>query len=207
MLLTVLQSSFSDALSKVIFLFHPEIGVVQYAFARGLIQLVLLAILINKDVKYILYGCIDRKYIPSLIMRVFMGNLTFFLMTISLKYLPLLVTSIVVNSANLMTVLLGAMILGERITKAEMACLFVAFLGVYVLFSEKTSNKGRDQNIDTFHLLLLCLIPFLIAMQNVLLRHMRGFHQYTVASYITLGSVCVSGVGSLLSANSPALSE
>ena len=167
----------------------------------------LLAILINKDAKYILYGCIDRKYIPSLIMRVIMGNLTFFLMTISLKYLPLLITSIVVNSSNLMTVLLGAMILGERITKAEMACLSVAFVGVYVLFSEKTSNKQRDQNIDTFHLLLLCLIPFMIALQNVLLRHMRGFHQYTVASYITLGCVIVSGVGSLVNTKSPALTE
>lgn len=60
--------------------------------------MVLLAILINKDAKYILYGCIERKYVPALIMRVVMGNLNYFLMMISLKYLPLLITTIVVNS-------------------------------------------------------------------------------------------------------------
>lgn len=108
-----------------------------------------------------------------------------------------------------MTVLLGALILGERITKAEIACLFMAFVGVFVLFSEKTSKRSTsDANIDPFHLLILCFVPIMIALQNVLLRHMRGFHTYSVASYITILSTLVSGVGSLMGpSDRPALSE
>ena len=76
-----------------------------------------------------------------------------------------------------MTVLLGSVMLGERITKYELGCLLLAFSGVYILFSEKTSSKSNtNDNIDTFYLLILFLVPIMVAFQNVLLRHMRGFH-------------------------------
>lgn len=104
-------------------------------------------------------------------MRIIMGNLTFYLMVISLKNLPLLITTIVSNTAPLMTVLFGAVLLGERITKQEMGCLLLAFLGIYMLFSEKSATKStEDSSINVFYLLILLMVPIMVGLQNVLLR-------------------------------------
>jgi drug/metabolite transporter (DMT)-like permease len=50
----------------------------------------------------------------------------------------------------LFTSLLGFIFLKERITKAEILCLFLAFFGVYILlFNGKTAQeeKGSKSNI------------------------------------------------------------
>lgn len=44
--------------------------------------------------------------------------------------------------------------------------------------------------------MVLC-IPVLVAIQNVLLRHMRGLHEYTVASYVIFSGGVAMGVASL----------
>lgn len=107
-------------------------------FLRCLVQVVFLALLINKRAKYILWDCIPRDLMTSLLIRVILGNANFYVVMMALKNLPVVVVTVVGNTAPLFTVVFGALMLGEKITKVELSCLCVAFTGVYILL---TSGK------------------------------------------------------------------
>jgi drug/metabolite transporter (DMT)-like permease len=60
-------------------------------------------------------------------------------------------------------VLLGGLILGERITKAEILCLCIAFLGVYILFSQQNFTKDSSTSIALIPFVMLLTIPIMVA--------------------------------------------
>lgn len=94
------------------------------------------------------------------------------------------------------------MFLRESITKSEVLCLFLAFFGVYVLISsqqkpvdeQSEDDEERKSNIQLWPLLMCVLGPMLMATTNILLRHMKGLHEYTASTYSVLFSVVVFGI-------------
>lgn len=196
--------SLSDSFTKLLFIYNPNLGVFESSFLRCLTQVLFLAILINKQAKWILWDCVPRELVSSLIIRILLGNANFYLVMMALKHLPVVVVTVVGNTAPLLTVIFGGVFLGEKITKIEVMCLCIAFSGVYVLLTSDKNEKtesSKETNIEITYLLMLLGIPILVALQNVLLRHMRGLHEYTVASYIILTGGIMYGICAVLLEN------
>jgi drug/metabolite transporter (DMT)-like permease len=85
----------------------------------------------------------------------------------ALKHLPVVVVTVVSNTAPLLTVVFGSVLLGEKITKIEVLCLCVAFSGVYVLLTsgkKEETQSSPESNIEITYLLMLLGIPILVAL-------------------------------------------
>ena len=77
------------------------------------------------------------------------------------------------NTLPLFCSLLGFLVLGERISRAEIICLILAFYGIYVLlYHGDTAEKSKDKegNYEVMPIIMLVLGPFLMAVTNICLR-------------------------------------
>lgn len=132
MLLFVISNSLGDSVSKLLYVSHSDLGVMEMLFMRGVIVLLFLVVLIRGRFKLILFS-VPRKMIFPLFVRVNTGLFAFFCMNQAIKHLPLVLVALFTNTMPLFCSLLGFLILGERITKIETICLIIAFIGIYVL--------------------------------------------------------------------------
>lgn len=107
--------------------------------------MLILVLALNKNIKYVMYDCLERKYLPALITRVIMGNLTYFIATMSIQHLPLLIVNIIGNTTPLVTALMAFFILGEVISRKEFLCLCLAFTGIIILFYDTTDSNTKNK--------------------------------------------------------------
>ena len=65
-------------------------------------------------------------------------------MIYSIKYLPISIVSLVMNTTPLIVALFGFIILHEHLTKGQMVCLLIAFLGVSAFFITKAPSGNKN---------------------------------------------------------------
>lgn len=197
MMCFVVANSMADSSSKILFINHKGLGVTEMLFLRGVIVLVFLAFLIGKQARHILYDSIPRNMYLPIFIRCMSGLLAFYCLSTAIKYLPIVLVALFQNTIPLFTSLFGFLILREKITVSEVLCLFLAFFGVYVLISNQKPVDDNDEsksNITLWPLLMCMLGPMLMAVTNILLRHMKGLHEYTASTYSVLFSMMVFGM-------------
>ncbi|CDW87883.1 membrane protein [Stylonychia lemnae] len=186
-------NALADSISKILFINHSNLGVFEMLLMRGTYFLVILVFIVGKNYKWILWESIPRNMIFPLLVRVTCGCLGFLCINQAIKHLPIVLVALFVNTLPLFTSLLGFLILREKITKMEVFCLVLAFLGIYTLVSgsERLQNSEEDvkSNINSWSLLMLILAPIFMASINVSLRHMRQLHELTASTYAVLFSI------------------
>jgi len=135
MMMFVMSNALGDSVLKLLYVNHSNLGVIEMMFARGVIVMLLMVFLINRNYQEILWQCLvrNKKMIFPLFVRVNSGLLAFFCINQAIKHLPLVLVALFTNTLPLFCSLLGFLILGEKITKAEIICLLIAFYGIYVL--------------------------------------------------------------------------
>ena len=94
MMMFVVINSLGDSASKILFLDHSNLGVMEMLFIRGLVVIVLMAILIGKDYKYILYDSIPRNMVAPLLIRCMSGLCAFFCISTAIKHLPIVLVAL-----------------------------------------------------------------------------------------------------------------
>jgi len=80
MLMFVVSNSLGDSVSKLLFVNHNDLGVIEMMFMRGVIVLFFLIALIGNRFKQIMWTSIPRKMYFPLFVRVNTGLLAFFCM-------------------------------------------------------------------------------------------------------------------------------
>ena len=90
-------------------------------------------VLMHKDTVYYLYSSIPRDKIWCLLKRLICGLLNIFFVFTSLKYLPLVVVTLILNTAPLLTVLFSFILYRVSISKLDMAVLILSFIGVVIM--------------------------------------------------------------------------
>lgn len=143
----VIANSLADSAQKILFLGHAQLGVMEMLFLRSIFVLVLMGTLIGTKVKYYMWTSIPPNMTFPLLSRCATGLLAFFCMTTAIKHLPIVLVALIQNTIPIFTSLFGFLILGEKISRSEILCLILAFIGVYMLITSKNSedNKTADQ--------------------------------------------------------------
>jgi drug/metabolite transporter (DMT)-like permease len=140
MFLYVILTALSDSVSKLVYLDHPTLSVFEFLFWRTGIQLIFLIGLMNKDSKTYLVDKIERDLLTPLIIRVVSGVASFLCLYYAIKYLPIFLVSLILNTSPIFTSFLAFLFLKEKVSKMEVFALFFAFFGVYVLISSSKTQ-------------------------------------------------------------------
>jgi len=72
--------------AKVLFEHHANLGPCPLLVYRSSISCLILIVYLNKNLKYTLYDCIDRKSVNPLSVRVITGNFAIFVNFMAVKY-------------------------------------------------------------------------------------------------------------------------
>ena len=94
MILFVVSNSMADSASKILFINHPGYGVDELLFLRGVIFLGLLAYLLGKDTKHILYDSVPSNMVLPLAIRCCTGLLAFYCFGTAIKHLPIILVAL-----------------------------------------------------------------------------------------------------------------
>jgi drug/metabolite transporter (DMT)-like permease len=76
---------------------------------------------------------VPKRLYMSLTIRVMAGAIAVYFLNLALRRLPLLIVSLIYNTAPIFTALFGWLVLEEKISYIESISLFVCFVGVYFL--------------------------------------------------------------------------
>lgn len=77
MMLFVFVNSVADSVSKILYIDHPDLGVFEMLFMRGLYFMVVLLVLISPKIKWYLWDSVPRDMIFPMFIRVSCGCLAF----------------------------------------------------------------------------------------------------------------------------------
>ncbi len=146
MFVYVILTALSDSISKLVYLSHPTISVFEFLFWRTGIQLIFLIGLMNRSSKSYLVDKVQKDMITPLIIRVMTGVLSFLCLYYAIKYLPIFLVSLILNTSPIFTSLLAFIFLRERVSKAEIFSLLMAFFGVYLLISSSKTTAISDED-------------------------------------------------------------
>lgn len=149
---------------------------------------------------------IERDLLTPLVIRVISGVTSFLCLYYAIKYLPIFLVSLILNTSPIFTSFLAFLVLKEKVSRTEVFALFFAFFGVYILISNSKQGSTEDslsaenkvEESDNSNILMIpfiCLLvsPLLMALTNVLLRHMKKMHEYTSSTYSVGLSMVVFG--------------
>ena len=149
MFIYVILTAFSDSVSKLVYIDHPTLSVFEFLFWRTTIQFIFLVGLMNRSSKTYLVDKIERDLMTPLVIRVVSGVTSFLCLYYAIKYLPIFLVSLILNTSPIFTSFMAYIFLKERVSRAEIFALFFAFFGVYVLISsskEGTPQQDLDSN-------------------------------------------------------------
>ena len=76
-------------------------------------------LIMNVNIKYYLYTSIERKHVPSLVIRVLMGVGILACVYTSVKYLPLIICALFQNLAPLVTALFSYLFLKKGLDRLD----------------------------------------------------------------------------------------
>ena len=112
-------------------------------------------ILVNKESIHV-----SKEYWGGIMVRTLLGYAFFALTIYSLEFLPITISGVVSNTSPFWAGIMAYLILRERLSNFEVACMMASFLGVIiVIFSSEEPHKSKNKidivSQQKFHLGLL----------------------------------------------------
>jgi drug/metabolite transporter (DMT)-like permease len=147
----------------------------------------MLAVYLNKQIKFVMYDSVDAASIPPLATRVITGNFAIFVNFMAVKYFKLTMVAMAINCAPLLTLILAGPLLKEKITTGQIISLLFAFGGI--AFMILGGEDGERRPAYTPHFLAyvaLLMNPLCISAGNLAMRAMRKLHDNVVSAYMAI---------------------
>ncbi|CDW77318.1 membrane protein [Stylonychia lemnae] len=174
---------------KILFTRIPELSPLQLIVIRTFFSMMFYAILINVNVKEVLYTSIPRENVKNLILRCVQGVVMFPLLMIAVKYLPLVFIALASNMAPLFTALLSYLIIREKLKPLDISVLLISFVGVIILITGAPDTKNEPQQNQIgigLMTVLFFAIPIMGSINSINQHSMRDFNDFTTGTYVNL---------------------
>lgn len=141
----------SNTATKLIYNRHPQMPEMEFIFWRCSIQIFFFMVLMNVRVKHILWDSVPPNKGAAIMGRIVQRIILMFTLLYSIKELPVGIVSLVTQTSPLFVALLGYILLREKITMTELACLVMAFTGVTTFLVNPKASSARYEavNADT----------------------------------------------------------
>jgi drug/metabolite transporter (DMT)-like permease len=108
--------SFSNLFAKFLYVNHPDMNEYQFFSIRSISHLICISLIMNVSIKKQAIDQIKKEYIGLIVGRTIVGVLISYIMVTALRYLPLVIVSLIISVAPLFTVLIAFILLKERIS-------------------------------------------------------------------------------------------
>ena len=123
-------------ITKGLYLLNPDIFVFQLTFGKAAISLLVLAIVFNKDLKYINWDSLDPASYGALAFKSIQSVVCIIISYTAMKHFSVSVTSIVCSLMPLFAIILAWIFLGEHISAytifsvcVVLTCVILVILG------------------------------------------------------------------------------
>jgi drug/metabolite transporter (DMT)-like permease len=135
----------------------------------------------------------DRAKFTGLTTRVIQGNFSIAVNYMAVKFFDLTTVAMVVNCAPLITCVLAAFFLDEKIKRSDVIYLFLAFSAVSIMvFGDPNNQNKKDRpSPNLIAIIALFFNPIAIATGNVAMRKMRKLHENVVSCWMSLSMIFV----------------
>ena len=121
---------------------NPHLNGFQIIFGRSVFAIIVLILVINRNLKNVMFDSVPEGSRKLLAIRIMLGIVGISIMLHITKWFSLL-TITVVNGLNpVLTMLIGVFYLKESITKTDVACTLLSFLGVFLITLGVALNEG-----------------------------------------------------------------
>ena len=131
----------------------------------------------NKDFKYYMYTSIERRHVGHLIVRVVQGLFMLVCIYTSVKYLPLVYTSLTANLGPLLTAVFSYIFLKKGLSRMDSVILVVSFAGVVIMILGSFQADSQPNTVESLEpaslwipILAMLAVPVLGASQSIVLR-------------------------------------
>lgn len=142
---------------------------------------------------------LPKRKIWFLMARCLTHNLQFVTFVVGIKYVPVVVAVLLVQTAPIWTAFLGFCVNGEKFSLTEMACILGSFVGAAMLTSAKPCEaSGTAPALHALGILILILSAFCLSSTIVLTRRLQGVHFSVVLFWYSFtGALCFGTVRAL----------
>jgi drug/metabolite transporter (DMT)-like permease len=219
-MLFVMFQCLQQFFGKLIYDKHAHIHSPEYLFARSLFSFAFFVILMNYRVFHYMWFGIPRHEVKMVVMKSALGIAYMSCLYSAIKYLPLIVASLIQNLTPILTAIFSHFMLKRGLTPFKILILILSFGGIVVMLTAKMEasvlvffdpdpDLGGDDTFDLEDMqvitvsmvlpisLMLC-VPVLNSIITVLFAKMKGLSEFTVCSYQDLGLIILLGPGLLI---------
>ena len=149
----------------------------QYIMLRAAFQIAFQILIANVNFKKYIWDDLTAKDFKQLSWRCLFGFFALTCQIIAIKYLPLVLVALVMNTMPLFTAVFGYFLLGEGLKPIEKICLVISFGGVAVMITGNNQNFSSESNLyvyTVFTISALILNPILLSLVTIMLRTLKG---------------------------------
>ena len=146
----VILQCLNQFFGKVLFVRHPdEVNISQLIVIRSIGALIVLFMIMNKKSYQYLFQNVPRHLYRKLVTRCLLGVLSIVTLYTCIRYFPLVLVSLISNIAPLLVALLSWFFFKVKLTRLNLAVLFISFAGVILLIlSSGETFVSSVQNND-----------------------------------------------------------
>jgi len=133
MILSTLVQSWNWLCVKLMYIENPKMSGFQIMFGRSFCSIIVLLVFLNKDLKFVMFDSFPEGNQKLLAARICTGLVGISCMLHSNKWFSLSTIAIVTGLNPVFTTIGGVCYLKEKITKLDVFCILLSFLGVILM--------------------------------------------------------------------------
>ena len=166
----------------------------QLTFIRGVVCSLMVLLMINRNMKAVLWDPVDLKTVPSLAFRCLQGGHSVYIAFSSLSYFNVSTVGIVCSLKPIIACLIGVTLMGESMTCKDVVVMSAFFIAVFLVIFGSEGQQAESMSAAPWAMIALLAQPFLLAGGDIAMRQMRKMPEQLCSAYQNLTLTVLASV-------------